>query len=283
MEKQNSGSALADYTKVEYHDLKQNNWIYVVYKKDVNTNSGSDTGYFLIPETADVSISNVGDYYFVRDSAFDIKGASLKVGSNFSVDSTGAIKSTSGTIGNLSIINSGLAYKSSSTSFEIGQESSDPRMPKYAIYSSAQRIDDCIMGLKDTIYGETFWVEFKPEGYCTYMSSNAEDASLTGKIPYEHMKHICWLNSPLGSAYTGSSATCPQIIVFNVSVSNGSYQTWDLSAYGINEIIGAQLTEKRTTANSGVNGHGFKVEGKTIYIYNGTTVERTYSVLVIAI
>ena len=209
--------------------------------------------------------------------------ASIKVGSNFSVDSTGAIKSTSGTIGNLSIVNSGLAYESSSTSFKIGQESSDPRMPKYAIYSSAQRIDDCIMGLKDTVYGETFWVEFKPEGYCTYMSSNVEDASLTGKIPYDQMNKICWLNTSLGSAHTGSSATCPQIIVFNASVSKGSYQTYDLSTDGINEIIGAQITEKRTTANSGVNGHGFKVDGKTIYIYNGTTVDRTYSVLVIAI
>ena len=176
--------------------------------------------------------------------------ASIKVGSNFSVDSTGAIKSTSGTIGNLSIVNDGLAYESSSTSFRIGQESSDPRMPKYAVYSKAQRIDDCIMGLKDTTYGETFWVEFKPEGYCTYMSSDAEDASLTGKIPYEHMKHICWLNSPLGSAHTGSSATCPQIIVFNASVSNGRYQTYDLSDRSINEIIGAQITEKRTTVQS---------------------------------
>ena len=111
---------------------------------------GADTGYFLISETADVSISNVGEHYFVRDEAFDIRGASIKVGTNFSVDNTGAIKSTSGTIGNLRIAEDGLTYKSSSTSFKIGQESSDPRMPKYAIYSSTQRIDDCIMGLKDS-------------------------------------------------------------------------------------------------------------------------------------
>lgn len=101
---QNSSSALADYTKVEYSGLKQNDWIYVVYKKDGSNNVGADTGYFLIPETADVSISNVGaTYYFVRDSAFDIKGASIKVGSNFSVDSTGAIKSTSGAIGGFEV------------------------------------------------------------------------------------------------------------------------------------------------------------------------------------
>lgn len=37
-------------------------------------------------------------------------GASLKVGSNFSVDSTGAIKSTSGTVGKLAINDNGLSY-----------------------------------------------------------------------------------------------------------------------------------------------------------------------------
>ena len=160
-------------------------------------------------------------------------------------------------------------------------------MPKYAIYSKAQRIDDCIMGLKDALFGETLWVEFKPDGYYTYMSNDNTKATITGKIPYEHMKHICWLNSAAGSqAYTGDNATCPQINVFNVSVSSGSYQTCNLSADGINEIIGAQITEKRTATSSGTNGvsgHGFKVDGKTIYIYNGTTVDRTYSVLVIAI
>lgn len=246
--KQNSSSALDGYTEVEYHGLKQNNWIYVVYVKDGGTDLGTDTGYLLIPETTDISITAVGDtYYFVRDASLDIKEpgaslkvgsnfsvdsagairstsgtiggftidsnrlyagtpgedngielasigtnkASIKVGSNFSVDSTGAIKSTSGTIGNLSIVNDGLAYEGSSTSFRIGRESSDLRMPKYAIYSSAQRIDDCIMGLEDDIHGETFWVEFKPEGYCTYRSSDSENAVMTGKISYEHLKHIC--------------------------------------------------------------------------------------------
>lgn len=103
---QKSGSTLADYTKVEYYGLKQNDWIYVVYKKDGSTDSGTDTGYLLIPETTDISITAVGDtYYFVRDTSLDTKeaGASLKVGSNFSVDSTGAIKSTSGTIGGFEV------------------------------------------------------------------------------------------------------------------------------------------------------------------------------------
>lgn len=243
---QNSSSALAGYTKVEYYGLKQNDYIYIVFRKDGSADSGTDTGYLLIPETTDISISNVGaTYYFVRDSAFDIKGASIKVGANFSVDSTGAIKSTSGTIGNLSITGSGLSYNGSWAShFSIGSESSDSRMPTYAIFARTQRIDDCIMGFKNTSYGENFWVEFKPDGYCTYMSSDAEDAVMTGKIPYNYLDKVCWLHSPLGSSHTGSSATCPQIIVFNAAVSNGSYQTYDLSAYGIHEIIGAQLTER---------------------------------------
>lgn len=101
---QNSSSALDGYTKVEYYGLKQNDWIYVVYKKDKSNNVGADTGYFLIPETADVSISNVGaTYYFVRDSAFDIKGASIKVGKNFSVDKDGNVFASSLNAPNLQI------------------------------------------------------------------------------------------------------------------------------------------------------------------------------------
>ena len=147
---QNSSSALAGYTKVEYYGLKQNDYIYIVYRKDGSADSGTDTGYLLIPETTDISISNVGaTYYFVRDSAFDIKGASIKVGANFSVDSTGAIKSTSGTIGNLKVTSSGLTYGDNATQpqyFSIGQKESGLRTPTYAIFSKIQRIDDCIMG-----------------------------------------------------------------------------------------------------------------------------------------
>ena len=281
---QNSSSTLAGYTKVEYYGLKQNDYIYIVYRKDGSADSGTDTGYLLIPETTDISISNVGDtYYFVRDSAFDIKGASIKVGANFSVDSTGAIKSTSGTIGNLSITGSGLSYNGSwASQFSIGSESSDSRMPTYAIFARTQRIDDCIMGFKNTSYGENFWVEFKPDGYCTYMSSDAEDAVMTGKIPYNYLDKVCWLHSPLGSSHTGYSATCPQIIVFNASVSNGSYQTYDLSAYGINEIIGAQLTE-RDTPSTGSNNQWFSVSGTSITVRNTTGGKKTYSLLVIAV
>ena len=104
---QNSSQELTGYKKVEYYDLKQNDWIYVVYKKDNwTTDSGTDTGYLLIPETTDISITAVGNtYYFVRDASLDIKeaGASLKVGSNFSVDAEGKIYTTAGKIGALEL------------------------------------------------------------------------------------------------------------------------------------------------------------------------------------
>ena len=81
----------------------------------------------------------------------------------------------------------------------------------------------------------------------------------------------------------GSLRTC------TTNVSSTSPQTSNLSSYGINEIIGAQITEKRATTSSGVSGvsgHWFKVDeetGKKITIYNSSAVNRTYSVLVIAI
>lgn len=110
--KQNSSSALAGYTEVNYYNLKQNDYIYIVYRKDGSGNSGTDTGYLLIPETTDISIEAVDntDYTFERDTSLDTKEAwaSLKVGSNFSVDSTGALKSTSGTIGGFEVTNDDL-------------------------------------------------------------------------------------------------------------------------------------------------------------------------------
>ena len=103
----NSSSALNGYTKVEYDSLKQNDYIYVVYRKDASSSNLDDTGYLLIPKTAAISIEAVDDtsYTFERDASLDIKeaGASLKVGSNFSVNDTGAIRSTSGTIGGFTI------------------------------------------------------------------------------------------------------------------------------------------------------------------------------------
>ena len=60
----------------------------------------------MIPETTDISITTVGDtYYFVRDTSLDIKeaGASLKVGSNFSVDADGKIYTKAGKIGALEL------------------------------------------------------------------------------------------------------------------------------------------------------------------------------------
>ena len=211
---QNSGKELANYTKAEYYNLKQNDIIYAVYVKDFGGDANDDTGYLLIPETTAISIEDVdGKYKFEEDHLLDIKvgaelkvgsnfsvdstgaikstsgtiggftidsnrlyagnpgadngielvsigtnKASIKVGSNFSVDSTGAIKSTSGTIGSLNIADDGLTYGNSSSSsyFKIGSEvTKNPLMPTYSIFAKVQRIDNCIMGFKEANDGST--------------------------------------------------------------------------------------------------------------------------------
>ena len=100
------------------------------------------------------------------------------------------------------------------------------------------------------------------------------------------MNRICWLHSTLGATHYGDSATCTQIIVFNAEVSGETYQTYDLGdAYGINEIIGAQLTE-RDTASTGSNNQWFSVDSvnkTSITIQNTTTKQKKYSVLIIAV
>lgn len=195
----------------------------------------------------------------------------------------GRITSSEGEIGGLTITSSGLSYSGNwNAAFRIGDLSTDPRMPTYAIFSRTQRIDNCIMGFKSNSYGENFWAEFRPEGYCTFMSSDRDDAIMTGKIPYLFLKDICWLHSPLGSSYEGSTATCPQIIVFNYTVAKSSYSTIDLDVYGINEIIGASLTEK-DTPSTGSNNQWFSVDKKKITIHNTTGGSKTYSVIAIAI
>lgn len=195
----------------------------------------------------------------------------------------GKITSSEGEIGGLTITESGLSYSGNwNAAFRIGDLSTDPRMPTYAIFSRTQRIDNCIMGFKNNSYGENFWAEFRPEGYCTFMSSDRDDAIMTGKIPYLFLKDICWLHSPLGSSYEGSTATCPQIIVFNYTVAKSSYSTIDLDVYGINEIIGASLTEK-DTPSTGSNNQWFSIDKKKITIHNTTGGSKTYSVIAIAI
>ena len=101
---QNSSSELTGYTKVNYYNLKRNDYIYVVYRKDRSRDEGDDTGYLLIPDTTDISITTVGDtYYFVREPSLDISRTSIKVGSNFSVDTEGKIYTTAGKIGALEL------------------------------------------------------------------------------------------------------------------------------------------------------------------------------------
>lgn len=223
--------------------------------------------------------------YKLKSTGFELYSNSktvMKVNSA-GLEVNGKITSTEGEIGGLTITGSGLKYTGNwNATFWIGDLSTDPRMPTYAIFSRTQRIDDCIMGLKSNAYGENFWVEFKPEGYCTYRSSDSEDAELTGKIPYGSMNRICWLHSPLGSSYEGSNATCPQIIVFNYTVAKSTYSTIDLDVYGINEIIGASLTEK-DTPSTGSNNQWFSIDKKKITIHNTTGGSKTYSVIVVAV
>lgn len=223
--------------------------------------------------------------YKLKSTGFELYSNSktvMKVNSA-GLEVNGKITSTEGEIGGLTITESGLKYTGNwNATFWIGDLSTDPRMPTYAIFSRTQRIDDCIMGFKSNSYGENFWAEFRPEGYCTYMSSDRDDAILTGKIPYLFLKDICWLHSPLGSSYEGSTATCPQIIVFNATVKKSSYSTFDLDVYGINEIIGASLTEK-DTPSTGSNNQWFSIDKKKITIHNTTGGSKTYSVIVIAV
>ena len=110
---------------------------------------------------------------------------------------------------------------------------------------------------------------------------------MKGKIPYNSLRDICWLH-PTGRVDIGNRkiATCPQLIVDEVTVASGTCQTINFSSFGINRIIGAQLTEKDTNEikNAAQKNQWFKVENNTtIYIYNTTTTTKTYSVLIIAV
>lgn len=223
--------------------------------------------------------------YKLKSTGFELysnNNTVMKVNSS-GLEVNGKITSKEGEIGGLTITESGLKYTDNwNATFWIGDLSTDPRMPTYAIFSRTQRIDDCIMGFKSNSYGENFWAEFRPEGYCTFMSSDRDDAIMTGKIPYLYLKDICWLHSPLGSSYEGSTATCPQIIVFNSTVKKSSYSTFDLDVYGINEIIGASLTEK-DTPSTGSNNQWFSIDKKKITIHNTTGGEKVFSAIIIAI
>lgn len=220
----------------------------------------------------------------LKSSGFELYSGDstvMKVDSK-GLEVNGKITSKEGKIGALTITDSGLSYNENwAASFQIGGISSDPRMPTYAIFSRTQRIDDCIMAFKSNSYGENYWVEFKPEGFCTYISSDIEDAVLSGKIPYNQLRNVCWLHSPMGSFYSGNEAMCPQIIVFDYTVPKSNYASIDLDVFGINEIIGAALTEK-DTKSTGSNNQWFSLNKKVITIHNTTGSEKTYSLIIIA-
>ncbi len=56
----------------------------------------------------------------------------------------------------------------------------------------------------------------------------------------------------------------------------------ELTVYGINEIIGASLTEK-DTPSTGSNNQWFSIDKKKLTIHNTTGGSKTYSVIVIGI
>ena len=182
---QNSSSELTGYTEVEYYGLKQNDWIYVVYMKDGGTDLGTDTGYLLIPETAAISIETVNgtDYTFERDPSFDTKkpGASLKVGSNFSVDSTGAIKSTSGTIGKLAIDENGLSYGSIFKIDTTVDTWGFAAKQKATVVASSALVKNTLIlpGQSQDHYDQFayYWPAFDDEGFKVLYTANWEDNS----------------------------------------------------------------------------------------------------------
>lgn len=55
-----------------------------------------------------------------------------------------------------------------------------------------------------------------------------------------------------------------------------------ISVYGINEIIGASLTEK-DTGSTGSNNQWFSIDKKKLTIHNTTGASKTYSVIVVGI
>ena len=139
---QQSGTSLTAYTKVEYTNLLANDFIYIIYLKDDDTDEGDDTGYLLLPGSSNYTLLGEYGYEFEEVAANSIpSGAYLALGHNFNVNSegdlnaddanlnratltqadvTGRINATSGTIGGFEITANELrTIPSSTTDSEI--------------------------------------------------------------------------------------------------------------------------------------------------------------------
>ena len=278
---QQSGQTLSSYTKVEYTGLKAGDYIYVVYRKDGSANTGSDTGYVLIPETSDITIaSNGGTYYFVRDSSLDINGASIKVGSNFSVDSTGAINSTSGKIGNLTVNSNGLKYSNSTYgSFSIGEPSTDDRLPKYAIFASDMRINNAFFGFKSDGYYGFYWSQLDSNGLSVYYTDGESAAVCQSNISLREMIRI-----PVFENVYPDTGRKVKIWCGRRSLGTDAWGSIYLGSY-FNSIAYAYATCEATSSSESLAGtKGMCVtyiRGKTVYIANDGSGTRNITYIVI--
>lgn len=278
---QQSGQTLSSYTKVEYVGLKAGDYIYVVYRKDGSADAGSDTGYVLIPETSDITIaSNGGTYYFVRDSSLDIKGASIKVGSNFSVDSSGAINSTSGKIGNLTVNSNGLKYSNLTYgSFSIGEQSTDNRLPKYAIFASDMRINNAFFGFKSDGYYGQYWSQIDSNGLSVYYTDGESAAVCQSNIPLQEMMRIPIFEN----VYPGTGKHI-KIWCGRKSLGTDVWGSIYLGSY-FTSIQYAYATCEATSSSESLSGTKGMcmtyISGKTVYFANDGSGTRNISYIVI--
>jgi len=279
--KQQSGKALSSYTKVEYTGLKSGDFIYIVYRKDGSASSGDDRGYVLVPDTSDISVaSNGGTYYFVRDTSLDIKGASIKVGSNFSVDNTGALTSKSGKIGNLEINSSGLKYSNNTYgSFSIGEQSTDDRLPKYAISATSMRINSAYFGFKSDGYYGQYWSQLDQNGLSIYYTDGNEAASCKTNISIQEMMRIPAFENIFPTAGRHIRIWCGRM-----SLAQDAWGSINLGGY-FSTISYVYATCQATSSNESLSGtKGIcmtYISGTTVYIANDGSGTRYVTYIVI--
>ena len=278
---QQSGKTLSSYTKVEYTGLKSGDYIFIVYRKDGSANSGDDRGYVLVPDTSDISVaSNGGTYYFVRDTSLDIKGASIKVGSNFSVDNTGALTSKSGKIGNLEINSSGLKYSNNTYgSFSIGEQSTDDRLPKYAIAATSMRINSAYFGFKSDGYYGQYWSQLDQNGLSIYYTDGNEAATCKTNISIQDMMKIPAFENIFPTAGRHVRIWCGRM-----SLAQDAWGSIYLGSYFTN-ISYVYATCQATASNESLSGtKGIcmtYISGTTVYIANDGSGTRYVTYLVI--
>ena len=116
-----SGTSLAAYIKVEYTNLRANDFIYIMYIKDSTVNEESDIGYVLLPAINKYSLTNVGSYGFEEVVASSIpSGAYLALGHNFNVNSEGDLNADDATLNRATLTQADVTGRINATSGTIG-------------------------------------------------------------------------------------------------------------------------------------------------------------------